>query len=225
MHQWLFTLFLGFVLGIKHAFDADHLIAVSTLVSRYKNPLRAAFVGTFWGIGHTISLFVIGILVLLLRITIPETISLSFEFFVGMILVALGIKTLSYKDAVHTHTHIHDRQTHTHFHPDADTRHYHQHRRSMLIGMFHGMAGSGALTILVLSTISSVTSGILYILIFGLGSIIGMSFMSMLIGLPFIFTKKNFPSVDSYLKIVVGILSVLFGLSIMYEIGRELKLF
>jgi high-affinity nickel permease len=217
-----FTLVLGFLLGIKHAFDADHLVAISTLVSHYKNPLKAAFVGMFWGIGHTLSLFVVGIVVLLLRVNIPEQVSLSFEFLVGVMLVILGIRAIVTKTDIHAHNHEHDGLAHTHLHLDSDARHFHRHKRSVLIGMVHGLAGSGALTILVLSTISSVIAGIVYILIFGIGSIIGMSLMSVVFGLPFILTKKKFPSFERHLGVGVGVISILFGLTMMYELGGQL---
>lgn len=219
MNQAVFTILLGLVLGIKHAFDPDHLVAVSTLVSEHQNPYKAALVGIFWGIGHTSTLFLTGVFVLLLKISIPEHFSLSFELLVGFMLVILGAKTLNERVNLHIHSHRHRSEEHLHSHSEIDQKHGHRHKRSFLIGTVHGLAGSGALVILVLTTIHSTLEGIFYILIFGIGSIIGMALMSMVFGIPFIFTKTKFPRIDSYLKIIVGVLSIIFGLSIIYEIG------
>lgn len=219
MNQAVFTLLLGLILGIKHAFDADHLVAVSTMVSDHQNPYKAALVGSFWGIGHTSTLFLTGALVLLLKVSIPEHISLSFELLVGFMLVFLGIRTILSYDNILVHTHPHQSEAHMHPQEEIDKKHRHGHKRSFLIGSIHGLAGSGALVILVLTTIRSTLEGIFYILIFGVGSIIGMTLMSMVFGFPFILSKKKFPGIDRYLKKIVGVLSIIFGLSIIYKIG------
>lgn len=220
MNQTLLTLFLGFFLGIKHAFDADHIIAVSTMVTEHKNPFKASLVGTFWGIGHTTTLFIVGIIVLLLKITIPENVSLSLEMIVGFVLVLLGIKAIREKqESLHMHTHTHDQESHIHPHLHGNHNHWHKHYHSFTIGLIHGLAGSGALMILVLSTINEIFQGVYYILLFGIGSIIGMTVISFFVGLPFIYSAKKFPYIEKYLRVVAGILSIVFGLSIMYEIG------
>lgn len=222
----LFTLFLGFVLGLKHAFEADHMIAVSTMVTEHKNPFKAALIGTFWGIGHTTTLFIAGIAILLLKITIPQKVALSLEFLVGCMLVLLGGYTLyKAKQIVHTHAHSHDDGS-SHEHPHmAEKKGMHRHHRSFLIGTVHGLAGSGALMVLVLATVQSTIEGLYYILIFGVGSIFGMTIMSMVIGLPFIYSTKKFPSIEQKLRLTAGILSIGFGFFVMYQIGITEKLF
>lgn len=207
----LLTLLLGFGLGIKHAFEADHVIAVSTIVSEQKKPLKSALIGAFWGIGHTTTLFVIGLAVLLFKISIPEGISSLLEFFVGIMLVGLGILTILQAKKI---TDIEKEHIEAH-----RKKRFHEHHRSFLVGSVHGLAGSGALMLLVLATVNSTMEGIYYILLFGLGSIIGMSLMSILVGLPFIISTKTFPNIEKRLRFIAGIISVLFGLYYMYQVG------
>lgn len=215
----LLTLALGFFLGVKHAFEADHIIAVSTIVTEQKNPLKAALIGTFWGIGHTTTLFIVGLIVLLLKVQITEKVALSLEFVVGFMLVLLGVYTI-YKTrfTIHVHKHEHRKGTmheHPHWHSKAD----HKHHTSFFIGSIHGLAGSGALMVLVLSTVSSLIEGLYYILLFGIGSIAGMTIMSLVVGLPFIYSTKRYPNIEKYLRLAAGVLSILFGGFVMYQIG------
>lgn len=217
MQGSFFILSLGFIIGLKHAIEADHLIAVTTLVSEHKNPFRSALIGTFWGIGHTTTLFLIGLGVLLLNISIPQNISLFFEMLVGVMLILLGLRAIrggSYK--IHEHKHKHGESEHIHLHHRS---HHHAHKRSFIVGMIHGVAGSGALMLLVLATIKSFLLGIYYILLFGLGSIVGMTILSLFIGLPFAFTATRFQLVEKYLRIVAGVISIVFGLSLVYTIA------
>lgn len=217
MPSLLFTLFLGFLLGLKHAFEPDHVIAVSTITAEQKNPLKAVLVGTFWGLGHTTTLFIIGIIVLLLRVSIPEKLSLSLEGLVGLMLIILGLRVLRQNESLHSHKHQHDKKEHQHYHL-AGKKGYHRHHISFMVGLIHGIAGSGALMLLVLSTITSLLEGLYYILIFGLGSSLGMSLMSFIIGVPFIYTKNKLPKLENYLKIGAGVLSVIFGVIVSYEV-------
>lgn len=228
MNQPLLTLVVGFVLGLEHAFEVDHIIAVSTMVSEHKNPFRAALVGTFWGIGHTTTLFVVGLIVLFFKLTIPQKIISSFEFFVGVMLIILGLRVLSHtrREQIHHHSHSHDDFTHTHLHLHP-SRHqsYHHHRHSFVIGAVHGLAGSGALMVLVLSTVRSALTGAYYILIFGIGGVIGMTIMSFVVGLPFIFSVSKFGRVEKALKLVAGTVSIGFGMYLIYTIGFSKGLF
>ena len=220
MNQSFLTLLLGFLLGVEHAFEADHMVAVSTMVTQHQNPLKAALVGTFWGVGHTTTLFIVGIIVLLLKIQIPTKFSFTLEMLVGFMLVFLGIRVLRQRnDSPHTHQHKHDDQTHIHAHYHESHKHWHKHYHSFLIGLIHGLAGSGTLMILVLSTIRDIIQGIYYILLFGIGSIIGMTIISFAVGIPFILSTKRFPAIEKYLRTIAGILSIGFGISIIYEIG------
>jgi len=220
MSQTIPLLIFGFLLGIKHAFDADHVVAVSTMISEFKNPLRASLVGAFWGFGHTTTLFVVGLMVLLLKISIAENISLFFELLVGFMLILLGIRAIWQRNInFHEHVHQHKNSVHSHLHFHTLTKHFHRHHKSFLIGTVHGLAGSGALMILVLTTLHSFLEGIYYILIFGIGSIIGMSLISIVIGFPLIYSSQKFPKAEKYLRIITGFCSVIFGIIVIYEIG------
>ena len=211
---WI-TLGLGFALGLRHALDADHLVAVTTLLSEEKHPVKGALVGTFWGIGHTTSLFIAGLLVLLLNITIPADISAILEACVGLMLILLGFRAfwLVKNQSVHTHIHKHDGQEHEHLHAN----HRHQHGRPFLIGALHGLAGSGGLMVLVLSTIKDLTQGIVYILVFGIGSVVSMTIISFLIGLPYLLTVNKISRFEMYLKTAAGLMSIFFGIVLISD--------
>lgn len=216
MFSPLATLLFGLFLGFTHAFEADHLLAVANLISEHKSSLRAALIGTFWGFGHTTTLFVVGLFVMLLKITIPARLSLSLELLVAAMLVFLGIRTLFRKNVLpHEHAHIHEGMTHIHFHVEHAHRHNH---RSFAVGAVHGLAGSGALMVLVLSTIRSVIEGIVYILLFGVGSIVGMTVMSLILGVPLSFSLKKFTRMEKMFKTVAGVASICFGLWMAYEL-------
>ena len=219
-------LLLGFGLGLQHATEADHLAAVSTIVSERKNLLSASIVGGLWGVGHTISLFFVGALVIFLKLQISEGVEAKLEAGVGIMLVLLGLNALRKlylgKDKVHAHTHDHQGNHHVHFHAHekdkpAEKWHHNLSPRSVFIGMVHGLAGSAALMLLVVPSIPSPTTALLYILIFGIGSIGGMMAMSFLIGLPFHFTATNFIGLNKVIRLCAGIFSFCFGLSIIYE--------
>lgn len=221
----LFTLLgFGFLLGIKHAFDADHLTAISTVVSKNKSIKKSSLAGMFWGFGHTISLLVVGLVILLLKISIPQKIALSFEFIVGIMLVILGINSILTikKNRIHLHRHKHDGIEHIHFHSHKLTRqHYHKHlslHKSLFIGIIHGLAGSTALTLLVLTTVKSFWMGLIYILIFGIGSITGMMVISSIISLPFTLMPSKFEKIQKILRISTGLISTIIGFIIMYNI-------
>ena len=227
---------LGLVFGLKHATEVDHVVAISTIVSRHKNVFRSAFVGALWGAGHTASLLAIAIVVLWFRVAIPERVSGWLEFGVALMIIGLGISALwrsLRKDAqVHVHQHTHNGVSHTHVHfHEHETKHEpaspspHSHRVSrvgwkpVMIGMMHGVAGSGALTLLVLTQISSAWVGLLYVLTFGLGSIAGMLLMSGLIGLPFALTSRNLTHAHQGLQTLAAILSICFGIWYAYGVG------
>jgi len=230
----LAVLGIGLVFGLRHATEVDHVVAVSTIVSQHKNVLRSAAVGAMWGAGHTASLLVIGALVLLLRVAIPERVSGWLEFGVALMIIGLGIsalwRALRRSSEVHVHQHSHDGLSHKHVHfhekqtrhePSSHSAHSHDVSRigwkPLLIGTMHGVAGSGALTLLVLTQISSPWVGMLYLGIFGVGSIVGMLLMSGLIGLPFALTSRNLTHVHHRLQTVAAILSICFGVWYAYQ--------
>jgi sulfite exporter TauE/SafE len=217
------VLVIGFVLGLQHATEADHLAAVSTIVSEKKNLFTASIIGGLWGVGHTISLFVVGLLVILLKFEVSASLETKLEACVGAMLVLLGINALRKLfriSEIHVHSHEHDGHKHVHIHAHGSATEQSHHRlspRSVLIGMVHGLAGSAALMLLVVPTISSQAVALLYILIFGIGSIGGMMAMSFLIGLPFHFTAGRFDVLNRGIRLVAGIFSLGLGASIIYE--------
>ena len=221
-------------MGIQHALDPDHLIAVSTIVSEQKNFKWASLIGAFWGLGHTTTLFIVGLLVIGLRVTIPPRLGSGLELLVALMLVILGVNVLRNSfgaERVHLHTHSHNPETHTHFHVHENPKQDHGHghpfkamRRPFIVGMVHGLAGSAALMLLVLSTIESPLGGLLYIVIFGLGSVGGMLLLSGIISLPFILTAQRFSLMNRWIRVIAGVASVGFGLFLGWEIGSELGL-
>ena len=213
----------GFLLGVRHALDADHVVAVTTIVGRSNSLMRSAMVGLSWGIGHTLTLFAAGFAVLVLKLTIPDRLALSMEFAVGVMLVLLGVPLVRQLIVARAHVHLHQHgdKKHLHSHPHNETpSHEHSHlRRPLLMGMVHGLAGSGVLVPLVLSTMSSVVQGLFFLLLFGIGSISGMIIFSGLIGLPFKFTARFSLSLNLWIQGVAGLTSIVFGLFIMWQAG------
>ena len=212
-------LFFGFVLGLRHATEADHLAAVSTIVSERKSLFSAALVGGLWGVGHTIALFVVGLIVILLKLQISESVEAKLESVVGLMLVILGVnavrKILSSK-TIHAHTHDHSGHEHKHLHTHADeTAEASHHRfspRSVVVGMIHGLAGSGALMFIILPLIESPVVALAYIVVFGIGSIGGMMLMSFLLGLPFHLTAGRFGALNTGIRWCSGIFSIGLGM-------------
>jgi len=221
---------LGFVIGIQHATEADHVAAVATLVGKNKRLRNASLLGVFWGAGHTATLVAAGTVVMLFAVSIPSKLANILELGVGIMLVTLGlsvvrkiwnIKPLDYFFGIfslkHTHPHLHNDHIHIHEH-EHDEAHTHSHK-SILVGMVHGLAGSGALMLIVLSTVDSIMMGLLYILLFGIGSIIGMLGISTALGLPFVFTAKKYTNINKYIRVIAASISIALGILIIYEIG------
>jgi ABC-type nickel/cobalt efflux system permease component RcnA len=228
---------LGLVFGLKHATEVDHVIAVSTIVSEHRNVWRSALVGALWGAGHTASLVVVGVLVLVFRVAVPLQVASWLEFGVALMIIGLGavamFRVFRQRADVHLHRHSHDGQSHVHVHfheqglehnPAAATTHSHSVSRiglkPLLVGAMHGLAGSAALTLLVLTQIPSVLLGLLYLGLFGLGSTAGMLMMSGLIGLPFALSARRLSSFHYGLQTVAGALSVAFGLWYAWSVVR-----
>jgi len=228
----LSTLAFGFILGIKHAIEPDHVIAVSTIASRSKKLWRSSLAGVFWGIGHTATLFIVGLVLILMNGEIPDKWAMSLEFLVGIMLVYLGITSiLSFKN-IHTHEHEHDGELHKHFHShkyDSEHEHKHQHKdvfymKSMLVGLVHGLAGSAAMTLLTMSTVKSVWEGAVYILVFGVGTVVGMLLFTTVIGIPFVISAKKI-KINKALTQITGVISTAFGFYYMYNLGITEELF
>ena len=232
------VLTLGLAIGLQHAFEPDHIAAVTTQVIRQKNKsqsikelikkgaLKSSIIGAIWGAGHTTTLVLVGLLVYLFSVNIPDVFFISSEFIVGVMLIFLAITTLSNKKLFkikHRHPHAHkDGTIHTHPH-DHGSDHKHSHK-SYLIGCIHGLAGSGVLLVVIAGTLSSVQDILIFILIFGVGSVIGMTLVSSLIGIPFALSNKA-SSLEKTLRYVVGSVSFLIGISIIYEIVYVGELF
>jgi cytochrome c biogenesis protein CcdA len=223
----LATLGLGMLLGVKHAFDSDHLIAVSTIVTRERSAWRSLWIGVSWGMGHTLTLLIAGVVVVGLQQQIPPPVGLSLECVVGVVLIGLGLSTLydCRRKKLHAHSHVHAGTLHTHFHVHSDSPgHHHPHTvllggKPLLLGMVHGLAGSAALMLLVLAAIPSPVLGLLYIVIFGCGSIIGMGVVSLMMGLFFAAASNRLRGFHHGVRLAVGSLSTAFGAWIVIEIG------
>src|SRR5574341_2106457 len=208
----LTTLLVGLALGMEHALDPDHVVAVSTMVSQHRTLGRSSLVGVFWGLGHTATLTLVGLAVILLRVRIPDWLSPFTEAAVGLVLLALGASIVKgyFTEKIHAHVHRHGAEEHAHFHSHAGSEaHDHDHvapghRTSLLVGMVHGLAGSAALMLLVLASIRTPLSGLLYILTFGIGSIVGMLGISALIGLPFSLLGRRHAEVHRKLRLAAG---------------------
>ena len=225
------TLALGFVLGLRHALDADHLAAVSTFVTEERSLLRSSLIGVSWGLGHTAALLVFGLGVAAFRFALTPRFSQFLEFLVGCMLVLLGgnvLYKLAKGRALHVHTHAHDGgpHTHLHLHPAAAGHdHPHQHRslrlggRPFVVGVVHGLAGTAALMMLVVGAIPSLWLAAGYILIFGVGSIGGMTVMSLLMTVPLTLAARRLGLIERLIRLAAGLFSLIFGLYLVWEVG------
>jgi hypothetical protein len=254
MASGIAILIIGFFLGMRHATDPDHVIAVSTIVSRERSLPRAALIGAFWGLGHTITIVIVGAAIILFNVVIPPRLGLTMEFAVGLMLILLGILNLTgvsrwlserlspaHPRVTGEHAHIHEHSSHVHYH-------WHSHKpaeqhhgdelppakwmsspfaklglfhtvRPLLVGIVHGLAGSAAVALLVLSTIHDPRWAVFYLLIFGLGTIAGMMLITLALALPFSYAGTRFAWLNRGLITGSGILSLGFGLFIAYHIG------
>jgi len=205
----LLVLGLGFVLGLKHATDPDHIVAVTTFLGEQRQLRRACGIGLFWGLGHTIALSIAGLVVIGLKIPISKWLADRLEFAVAVMLIILGARLIT---TVHTRWHEH--------HHDFTWQRF--GLRPLFVGIVHGTAGSAALTLLVLSTISSTMNGLLYILIFGLGSMLGMLAISILLSLPLRLAGERIKAVIRPLQMSTGVLSCAFGVYLATTIWLKL---
>jgi nickel/cobalt exporter len=212
MGSWAVLAF-GLILGFKHATEADHVMAVSTIVSEHRNLVKVAVVGGLWGLGHTLMLVVVGIIVLLLGVGIPANISHYLEFGVGIMIIWLSAIALirALHGRPHVHTHPHGEEIHSHSTSRIGLK-------PLLVGAMHGLAGSAALTLLVLTQVHSVLLGICYLVIFGFGSIFGMMAVSTLIGLPFALSMGHLNKFAVGLQAVAGFVGVCFGCWYSYSV-------
>lgn len=226
-------LFLGFLIGIRHALEADHIAAVSAIVADSRSVSQAVRQGTVWGIGHTATLFLLGTIVVVLGTELPRDFAGFLELAVAAMLVLLGIDVIRrvVRERMHFHVHSHADGT-THFHAHAHpgesghdaSRHRHRHRdrfpfRAMIVGMVHGMAGSAALILLTLSAVESIGLALLYMFLFGLGSILGMAVFSLVIAVPLRASARGLTWMHNGIQVALGLASLVIGLMLAWQVG------
>jgi high-affinity nickel permease len=253
MISFFSILAVGFFLGMRHATDPDHVIAVTTIVSNQRNSMRAALIGAFWGVGHTLTIFVVGAGIILFNLVIPVRIGLSMELCVALMLVLLGlvnvagflrsmpagsIHTHDGEAVIHSHPHSHGDYIHNHPHAHQPEAHsdpddqrplawldrvfgrigVYQYLRPFVVGVVHGLAGSAAVALLVLTTIRDVRWAVAYLLIFGVGTSAGMMLITMSIASAFSLVGKGRQRFSHRLALASGLLSLGFGLLVAYQI-------
>ncbi len=225
------VLILGLLIGLRHAIEADHVAAVATLSTRSGSLRGALRLGVVWGIGHTLTLLIVGTAFLYLDTIVPERLVQALEITVGIMLILLGMDVVRrmLKDHIHFHVHPHaGGVVHYHAHSHKGelehnlSQHEHNHAtefplRALIVGLVHGLAGSAALVLLTLQTIQSPLIGILYIVLFGVGSIIGMAAISLVIVIPFYYSGKGLTWVHNGLKSVAGTATIVIGALLIYQ--------
>ena len=254
MLSGLAILAIGFFLGMRHATDPDHVIAVSTIVSRERSLSKASLIGAFWGLGHTITIVIVGAAIIAFNLAIPPRVGLTMEFAVSLMLILLGVLNLtgisrwlserfspSHPRFVgeHVHLHEHNHHVHYHWHSHEPAKEHHADSlpvpqavekplgrlglfhtlRPLFIGIVHGLAGSAAVALLVLSAIREPRWGAFYLLIFGLGTVAGMMLITCALALPFSYAGTRFTGLSHALITGSGVVSLCFGLFLAYQIG------
>jgi ABC-type nickel/cobalt efflux system permease component RcnA len=256
-------LLLGFFLGMRHATDADHVIAIATIVSRQRTLRGSVLIGAAWGIGHTLTILAVGSAIILFGVVIPARVGLAMELAVGIMLVILGLLTLTgmgrvLRDAIapgrplpeHAHAHGHDLAVHDHAHAHGDYVHQHAHGhdardhghpadqtplarldrslgtlslyqwlRPLVVGIVHGLAGSAAVALLVLAAVRDPAWAIAYLVLLGAGTVAGMMLITVALAAPFAFSWSSLPRFNWQLRVASGLISLGFGLILIYEIG------
>ncbi|MFM8781903.1 MAG: high-affinity nickel-transport family protein [Gemmatimonadota bacterium] len=196
MLDTLTPILLGALLGLRHASDADHVVAVTTIVARQRSWLQAARIGAVWGIGHSVTLFLLGGAIIGFRLVIPPRIGLGLEFAVALMLIGLGYANLRRRDE-----------------PSAPSLH-----RPFWIGVVHGLAGSAAVALLVLSTIRAPLAAAAYLLMFGFGTIVGMMLVTLLLAAPTVYAGARVARMQGSVRLAAGALSIVFGLLLAREL-------
>jgi len=192
---------LGFLLGMRHATDADHVVAVATIVSRARVMRTAAWIGAQWGIGHTVTIMLVGAPIILFNWAVAPRVGLAMELAVGVILVLLGLRNLA---PHHHHRHIDEKSLRTWLPSSGGPSVF-------LVGVVHGLAGSAAVALLVLTTIRDATWAIAYLLVFGLGTVAGMVMVTTAIAIPLAGARSCSARTHSYIRTATGLLSFGFG--------------
>jgi ABC-type nickel/cobalt efflux system permease component RcnA len=249
-------LLLGFFLGMRHATDPDHIVAIATIVSRQRTLRGSAMIGAAWGVGHTITIMMVGGAIILFGVVIPPRLGLSMEFAVGIMLFLLGVLTLTgagrivrvgglghshepRRDAP-VHTHAHGDYVHSHIHVQSQGDHGHpedrtpiawldrssfdyltlyQWLRPFVVGLVHGLAGSAAAALLVLTIIRDLAWAMGYLFLFGVGTIGGMMLITLALSTPFALTSFKLTRLNWQLRVASGLISFAFGLFLIYDLG------
>ena len=252
MTSLLSIITMGFLFGMRHATDPDHVIAVSTIVSGQGNLKRASIIGVAWGVGHTLTVIAVGFLLIFFRIALPPRVGLAMELAVALMLIFLGLNNLrgflhrtvrrfqvggpDDEDLIRYHRFENDSHTHIHAHYTAhshDTQSntvetmdgwfhmsgIYQLLRPLIIGIVHGLAGSAAIALLVLTTIRSVPWAVGYLVVFGIGTVLGMMLITITMGSTFAYAGKHIASARKHFASVSGTISAALGLFIAYHVG------
>ena len=259
MTTLLGILALGFVLGIRHATDPDHVVAVTTIVAGQGSAKGAALIGAAWGVGHTLTILLVGGGIIMFKWVIPPRLGLGMELSVAVMLILLGLANLSgtirwlrgrhlahgksgrgrWRGRIHSHVHRHGDYVHTHPHGHNPESHPHAEDatplarldrrlgsaspyhlvRPLVVGIVHGLAGSAAVALLVLAAIQTPLTSVLYLLIFGLGTIAGMMVITAAISVPFTLGRTQVDRLQRGLRLASGLISVAFGIAVAYQIG------
>jgi high-affinity nickel-transport protein len=258
MIPFLSVVALGFFLGMRHATDADHVVAVMTIVSRQRSLRPAAWIGALWGMGHTLTIVLVGGAIILFNWASPPRVGLAMEMAVGVMLIALGVMNLAgtlggfsidgsetSESTIHSHPHQHGDYVHSHAHAHNPEQHPHrpddtplarldrwfsrlksyQLLRPLIVGTVHGLAGSAAVALLVLTAIREPLWAVAYLSVFGLGTIAGMMLITTIVAAPMLYGRRQFPAMGRRLQLATGLVSLAFGLFVAYQIVVTGQLF
>ena len=250
MSEALLIVALGFVLGMRHATDADHVVAVTTIVSRQRGLRAAVFTGLWWGVGHSLTVTAVGLAIILFNVTIPERVGLGMELAVGVMLVILGLLNMAAfrpstwgrlaAESADVHSHAHSHGDYVHVHPHGHAPDVHPHRpektplanldarfarsglyltlRPVVIGVVHGLAGSAAVTLLIVAAVREPAWAVAYLLVFGLGTVAGMMLVTFALASALHLTTRRSLTLPQRLGFASGVLSVVFGVLFAWQI-------
>jgi high-affinity nickel-transport protein len=237
---------LGLFLGMRHSTDADHVVAVSTIVSRQGSIRSSATIGLLWGLGHTLTIFLVGSTIIIFGVVIPPRVGLSMEFCVALMLILLGVLNLSgamqwitarltptnpargepepfpAENGAKTSTMTNDTaigSMERFFQRTVAKLGLFQTVRPLVVGLVHGLAGSAAVALLVLSTIKDPFWSTAYLLVFGFGTMAGMMLMTAAISIPMVYTRRKFFNINRHMTTISGLASMAFGMFLVYQIG------
>ncbi len=222
---------LGLLIGMQHAFEADHVAAMASIATGEGSAKGMVRHGAVWGVGHTLTLILFGGLIMALGSQVPASLATGLEFGVGLMLIALGAHVFYrlYAERAHIHRHAHDGIEHVHVHTHAGEKarhqlltHSHEHPkglplRTLFVGMTHGLAGSAALLMLTVASVNSAPLGLAYIAVFGIGSIVGMAVLSALLAVPLTYAGDFMKWGQGALRAGIGCATIVLGASVVYQ--------